>query len=82
MGLLIVTAVAVLGVTVAERLSRVAGGGAPVTVALPAGARLIQAVPGDGMLSLQLETASGPRLLVVDIASGLVVREIHLEPAP
>jgi len=82
MGVLIVLGVVGLGVTVAQRLSRVDGDGAPVRVTMPAGASLVQAVPGDGVLSLQFETPLGPRVLVVDIASGRVVRELVLEPAP
>lgn len=48
---------------------------------LPAGARLLRATPSGERLIVELELAAGgERLLVVDLASGVLVGMIDLKP--
>ena len=50
------------------------------TLTLPEGARLMAAVADGERLVLRLETADGPQVLVVDLASGEIVVTVVLQP--
>ncbi|MCC7272925.1 MAG: hypothetical protein IT561_09665 [Alphaproteobacteria bacterium] len=72
MGVLIVVMIAVIGYTVARRLSG-AGETGPgeVALGLPAGAAIVGAVPGDGRLAVTVRLPDGAtRIVVLDLATG------------
>ncbi len=88
LGVLIVLALAALGVGIVYRIDRVAGpasgeGFASAGVVLPAGSRAI-AMTGEGdVLSILVEDAKGrQQVLTVDRRSGAVLGTLTLAPAP
>ncbi len=83
MGMLIVVGVTVMVVTVINRVQERATASPPparIAVTIPEGARLMAAVPDGERLVLRLETADGPQVLVVDLASGEIVVTVVLQP--
>ncbi len=94
MGVLIVAGLAVVGVTIYNRmqaraeLSAAADAGAPpafdrATVPLPAGCRVAALHPAGERLLLQLEGIAGcQQILVVDLRSGRLLGRLDLTPAP
>lgn len=83
MGVLILVGVSIMVVTVINRVQeRVTTTAAParIAVTIPEGARLMAAVPDGERLVLHLETADGPQVLVVDLASGEIVVTVVLRP--
>ncbi len=96
MGVLIIAGMGVIGVTMVRRITSastetvettatteatVAGFG-QVELAVPAGARLVDMDVDGDRLVLHLETAAGPRVLVIDLTTGKTVGAIALAPAP
>jgi hypothetical protein len=96
MGVLIIGGMGVIGVTMVRRITSastdtvettattemtVAGFG-QVELAVPAGARLVEMDVDGDRLVLHLETADGPRILVIDLTTGKTVGAIDLAPAP
>ena len=67
--------------TAAAAATTVAGFG-HVKLAVPAGARLVDMDADGDRLVLHLETADGPRILVIDLTTGKTVGAIDLAPAP
>ncbi len=67
--------------TAAAAATTVAGFG-HVELAVPAGARLVDMDADGDRLVLHLETADGPRILVIDLTTGKTVGAIDLAPAP
>lgn len=83
LGVLIVGGVSIMVVTVINRVQeRVTATTAParIAVTIPEGARLVAAVPDGERLVLHLETADGPQVLVLDLASGEIVVTVVLGP--
>jgi uncharacterized membrane protein len=71
--------------TTATTATTVAGFGpsfGQVELAVPAGARLVEMDVDGDRLVLHLETADGPRILVIDLTTGKTVGAIDLAPAP
>ena len=82
MGVLIVIGMAVIGVTIANRLQGMAGGPwDPVTLETAPGERVVEMTTVGDRLALRLESDSGSRILLVDPASGQVFGEIRA-PGP
>jgi len=83
MGILIVVGLAVVVITIVNRTSRVAVEvplqTAPATLAIPAGSRIAEtALDGDRLL-VRLQMPDGTaRILVVDSATGKVLRRIDV----
>lgn len=67
--------------TTAATEATVAGFG-QVELAVPTGARLVDMDVDGDRLVLHLETADGPRILVIDLTTGKTVGAIDLAPAP
>ena len=90
MGLLIVAGLGVLGATFVQRLhsagradsTDAVSGFGRVDLTLPAGATIAEmAVEGDRLV-VRLEGAAGPRILILDLATGRQLGELHFRPAP
>lgn len=75
------TATAATAATTATTEATVAGFG-QVDLAVPTGARLVDMDVDGDRLVLHLETADGPRILVIDLTTGKTVGAIDLAPAP
>ncbi len=88
MGVLIIAGMVVIGVTMVRRIASVppdataAAGFGQVELAVPAGARLVDLDADGDRLVLHLQTADGPRVLVIDLTTGKTVGAIDLAPAP
>ena len=92
MGILIVTGMVVVGVTIANRLSNLgegekpavaAGGFGEVSVPVPAGCSIVETRPDGNRLVVRL--GSGGRcdqLLVIDLRSGAVTGRLNFVPSP
>ena len=87
MGVLIIAGMVVIGVAMVRRVTSAstdttAAGFGQVEVRVPAGARLVDLDADGDRLVLHLETADGPRVLVIDLTTGKTVGAIDLAPAP
>ena len=87
MGVLIIAGMVVIGVAMVRRVTSAstdttAAGFGQVEVAVPAGARLVDLDADGDRLVLHLQTADGPRVLVIDLTTGKTVGAIDLAPAP
>lgn len=78
MGLLILAGVAVIAVTVANRLAATGRAHEPVALRLPADATVVETDLDGDRLALRLDTAAGPRVIVVDVATGEVLRTVEV----
>ncbi len=82
MGLLIVSGVTVLGVTIVNRVAaRGEIASAPpdrIAMSLPEGARIVETVMDDDRLALRIETTDGDQILIIDLASGEVISTVKI----
>ena len=78
MGVLIVAGLAVIVVTVVNRLG--APGAAPETVAvrLPEGAEIVETALDGPRLALRLQTPDGPRVAFFDLATGALLQTVEI----
>lgn len=86
MGVLIVIGLAVIVVTIANRMAasspaRGERGGA-ISLEVPAGSTVVETVADGDRLVLRLDTPDGPRIVVLDLRDGAVEATISLVPAP
>ncbi|HEX9647721.1 MAG TPA: hypothetical protein VGB88_09495 [Alphaproteobacteria bacterium] len=83
MGALILAGLAVIGVTIANRLGAMSQPRAgDIEVAVPAGSTVVETTAAGDRLVLRLDTPAGPRLVVVRLSDGTVEATIVLVPAP
>jgi hypothetical protein len=82
MGLLIVSGVTILGVTIVKRIAaRGETASAPseqIALNLPDGARIVETVLDDDRLVLRVESTDGDKILIVDLASGKLVSTVDI----
>ena len=80
MGVLIVAGVLALAATIAWRAAGIAAPRGPVTLRLPPGATVVETALDGDRLALRLDTAAGPRIAIVDLATGDTVRTVEIAP--
>jgi hypothetical protein len=76
LGVLLITGFAALVAVIATRAAALSGAEAPVRLSLPPEARIGHIAFTRGRLALHIEGAAGEAILVVDAASGEVLRRI------
>ena len=86
MGVLIVAGVAVIVVTIANRMAAMSAARAErtgaIALAVPRGSTVAETIADGDRLVLRLDTPEGPRVVVVDLGEGAVEATISLVPAP
>ncbi len=82
MGLLIVAGVAVLGITVVNRIAaRSEVASTPpeqIALSLPEGTRIVETALANDRLALRVETAHGAEILIVDLSTGKLVSTVAI----
>lgn len=86
MGVLIVAGVVTLAAVIVQRIGGAASGSdagfGRQALAVPAGARVVGAVPGDGRVAIHIELPDGTaRIELVDMQSGKSAGTIAIAPA-
>ena len=79
MGLLIVVGVAILGVTIVNRIAARGEAAKPpekIALSLPDGAQIVETVLDDNRMALRLERAEGAEILIIDLTTGAVVTSV------
>lgn len=87
MGILIVIGVAVIVVTIVNRLRAMSDAAPPagfgeVAVPVAEGARVTDMTADDGRLLLRLEESGEIRVVIIDLATGAPLGTVRLEPVP
>ena len=85
MGVLIVAGLAVIVVTIVHRATAPREAAAPpgtLAPPLPAGAVVVETALDGDRLALRLDTPDGPRVAIVDLATGALVTTVVLPAAP
>lgn len=78
MGVMIVAGIAVLGVTLAGRLTAAPGAAGPVALDQPDGTRIASASASGDRVVLQLQGGGPDRVVVVDLRTGAVIGRVGL----
>lgn len=78
MGVLIAAGVAVIAVTVVNRLGAAGAPPGNISVPLPEGAEIVETALDGDRLALRLETAEGPRVAIFDLATGRLVQTVEI----
>ncbi len=79
LGLLIVAGLAVVATAIAHRLSAAGAPREAIALQLPERAAIVETVLDGDRLALRLETDRGPRVVIVDLASGRLVSTVEIE---
>lgn len=80
MGALIAIGFAVIAGTIAWRLAGPAPPRAAIALDLPDGAAPVETSLDGNRLALRLDTPDGPRILVIDLATGARVATVEIAP--